>query len=132
MTRGIVQSGRKGTEIFPETGKELGRRVALTETVYLWKATSKDDGGGSYEPNWEKVENSPIRARFDSYKRAKPRGVVADKIDEHTDHIITLDVGPDVDPPDRIERTLDGSMWEVIAVAKRTDEQTIQLQAKEI
>lgn len=130
MSRGIIKTSRP-TEIFPEGGKEIARRVGLTEKVYILKAKEEDDGGGSYELTYRKV-NPPVRARVDSYKRAKPRGVVGAKINEFTSHIFTIDKGVDVEPPDRIEREVDNSVWEVIAIEARTDQPTIQVLAKEV
>lgn len=130
MTRGLNKAGRPGTEIFPETAKELARRVGLTEQIFILKAIQQDDGGGEYEYEYVKQEPS-VRARIDSYKRGKPRGVVAAQINEFTDHIFTIDRPAEVTSIDRIERP-DGSTWEILAVNDRTDQATIQVLAKEV
>jgi hypothetical protein len=130
VTRGLNKAGRPGTELFPETAKELGRRVGLTEQVYILKAVKTDDGGGSYELEYRRQAPS-VRARIDSYKRGKPRGVIASQINEFTDHIFTLDESVEVKQTDRIERP-DGSKWEILAINDRTDQATIQLLAKEV
>lgn len=130
MTRGLNTAGRAGTEIFPESAKELGRRVGLTEDIFILTATQKDDGGGSYELAYEKQEHA-VRARVDSYKRQKPKGVIASQINEFTDHIFTIDRPAVVTSADRIERA-DESIWEILAVNDRTDQATIQTLAKKV
>lgn len=130
MTRGLNKAGRPGTEIFPETAKELGRRVGLTEQVYILKAFKSEDGGGAYELDYVKQIPS-VRARIDSYKRGKPRGVIGAQINEFTDHIFTIDAPAEVTPIDRIQRP-DESVWEILAVNDRTDQATIQVLAKEV
>lgn len=131
MSRGLNKAGRPGTEIFPETAKELGRRVGLTEEIFILTGTQEGDGGGEYEMTYTK-QPDPVRARVDSYKRGKPRGVIASQINEFTDHIFTIDRPAVVKPVDRIERTVDGSVWEILAVNNRTDQATIQVLAKEV
>jgi len=130
LTRGLNKAGRAGTEIFPESAKELGRRVGLTEDIFILTAIQADDGGGSYELKYEKQEHS-VRARVDSYKRQKPKGVVASQINEFTDHIFTIDRPAVVTSADRLERA-DESIWEIIAVNDRTDQATIQTLAKKV
>jgi len=130
VSRGINKAGRAGTQIFPETAKELARRVGLREKVYLLKAVEKDDGGGNYETEY--VRNAePIRATIESYKRSKPRGVVGAQINEFADHVLTLDQGTDVEARDRIERS-GGAIWEVLTVENRTDEPTTRVLTKEV
>jgi hypothetical protein len=130
VTRGLNKAGRSGTEIFPETAKELARRVGLTEQIFILTATQKDDGGGNYELEYVKQGQS-VRARVDSYKRQKPKGIVASQINEFTDHIFTIDRPAVITPIDRLERP-DGSVWELLAVNDRTDQATIQVLAKKV
>lgn len=127
-------AGLRGStsQVLTEGWKELGREFGLLEDVYWWKQLPpQDDGGGSYKLRYEK-QREPIRGFFQDFKRAKPRGVVASRINEFTEHILTIDIHYEVEPPDRIQKITDGTFWEVLAKQERTEAGTLQLEVKEV
>jgi hypothetical protein len=119
-----------GQEIFTDEAKEYGRDLGLDTTATILRNEPKDDGGGAQKDHWEPIaENVP--ARIDIFGRlSQAKGEAADRIDEHTSHIVSFPQGTDCTTKDRLE--INGQLWSVLAVQERTGTATFRVEVKGI
>lgn len=103
--RMLSRGGRKGIgrQVFPETAKETGRRLALTDTVTILNLVSSEDGGGDLEREWVPGEDvrgyiKPLR-KFPSQAREQEPG---GRVSEKTTHLVWLDPEVEVKTSDRV------------------------------
>jgi hypothetical protein len=131
MTRALATSQTglpgPGQDVFPEQGKEIGRRLGLTGEAAVLTWSQSKDAGGSTVSNW--TLGSLVDARIDAIGGSGAR-MPGGQISESSTHIITFYPFVSVTTKDRVRML--SRTWAITAVREVTNKLVTRVEAKEI
>lgn len=135
MPRPPVRGGLRGPaqDLFPEDAKEYARELGLEdeESQITLLKNEGEKVGGVKEENWVPVAEG-VRANIMNATSTvrNIRYPIAEQVSESATHIFHIDPVVEVTSDMRIQR---GTVtWAVLAVAVRTEEATIYVEAKQL
>jgi head-tail adaptor len=124
VPRKLVKQGLPGLgqNIFPESAREIGRRIWLyPDEVKILHYTSTSDGAGDVDNSWDDPDDvTAVRGRIDPVGRAsgvEERGATPV---EGSTHRVRFDTGQDVTSKDRIY--VQGQVFIILGSHYRTDQ----------
>jgi hypothetical protein len=124
MPRALKKQGLPGLgqNNFPESAREIGRRMGLYEDeAKILQYTEVSDGAGDVNPGWEDPDDvTAVRAHILPIGRVGSEMERGGSIVEGTTHKIFFDAGVDIGPEDRV--WCQGRVFIVTARHYQTDE----------
>lgn len=129
MPRPLVKSGMRGLgqSIFPESARELGRRMGLLDDARILTYTPVVSGGATRKTYTPAADT--VLARVDPVG-AGTSGTSGGAVNEASTHMITFTAGQDINTEDRIR--LHGIDWIITAEVERTDELVKRVEVQQV
>lgn len=129
--RALANAGRPGigSEVFPESAKEIGRRMGLEpDLVLILRYEEAPDGGGDVVKKWT-PDPPAVRGRLKSIRRLPHQSPIAGRVSETSTHLVELDPDVQISTLDRLK--IESTEYLIVSFEPTTEAPFLQLEVKE-